>query len=121
MQDVTNTVRQVVNTPVRPEDHAKLFRGVFAHAREHFEEQMLEEREPTGQDFVLWSLCRPERAFGSKNENRQFEILSRYRDRWERSVSMFSAFLILVLEISHIVPHHRWARVGVLHIEDYVF
>lgn len=61
MQDVTNTVRQVVNTPVRPEDHAKLFRGVFAHAREHFEEQMLHEREPTGQDHLLWSLCRPER------------------------------------------------------------
>lgn len=61
MQDVAQTVRQVVNIPVRPEDHAKLFRGVFAHAREHFEEQMLHEREPTAQDNLLWSLCRPER------------------------------------------------------------
>jgi len=61
MQDATAAVRQLINTPVRPEDHAKLFRGVFAHAREHFEEQMLREREPTAQDQLLWSLCRPER------------------------------------------------------------
>lgn len=61
MQDTTDAVRRVINTPVRPEDHARLFRGVFAHAREHFEEQMLHEREPTPQDQLLWSLCRPER------------------------------------------------------------
>jgi type I restriction enzyme R subunit len=61
MQDVTAQVRQVVNSPVRPEEHAKLFRGVFAFAKADFEEQMMHEREPTEQDKLLWSLCRPER------------------------------------------------------------
>lgn len=61
MNDVAEQVRRVVNSPVRPEDHAKLFKGLFAYAREEFEEQMLHEREPTAQDHLLWSLCRPER------------------------------------------------------------
>jgi type I restriction enzyme R subunit len=61
MDDSSAAVRKLINSPVRPEDHAKLFRGLFAHAREHFEQQMLEEREPTPQDHLLWSLCRPER------------------------------------------------------------
>ena len=61
MQDVTAQVRQVVNSPVRPEEHAKLFRGAFAFAKSDFEEQMMQEREPKEQDKLLWSLCRPER------------------------------------------------------------
>jgi type I restriction enzyme R subunit len=61
MQDVTPAVRQAVNSPLRPEEHAKLFKGVFAHAREAFEQQLMEQREPTPQDHLLWSLCRPER------------------------------------------------------------
>jgi type I restriction enzyme, R subunit len=61
MQDVTAQVRRAVNSPVRPEEHAKLFKGLFGYEREHFEEQMLSEREPTAQDHLLWSLCRPER------------------------------------------------------------
>ncbi|MBL9116905.1 MAG: type I restriction endonuclease subunit R [Verrucomicrobiaceae bacterium] len=61
MHDVSAAVRQAVNGPVRAEEHAKLFRGVFAHAREAFEQQMLHEREPTAQDHLLWSICRPER------------------------------------------------------------
>ncbi|PTX94088.1 restriction endonuclease subunit R [Spartobacteria bacterium LR76] len=61
MEDTSEAVRQVVNAPLRPDDHAKLFRGVFAHARESFEEQMMHEREPTAQDRLLCSLCRPER------------------------------------------------------------
>lgn len=61
MQDVSATVRQVVNSPVRSDEHAKLFKGIFAHVREDFEQQMLHEREPTTQDHLLWSLCCPER------------------------------------------------------------
>lgn len=61
MHDVAGQVRAVVNTPVRPEEHAKLFKGLFAMAQEAFEEQMLQERAPTPQDHLLWSLCRPER------------------------------------------------------------
>jgi len=61
MHNVTAQVRQVVNSAVRPEEHAKLFRGAFAFAQAEFEEQMMEEREPTEQDRLLWSLCRPER------------------------------------------------------------
>ncbi|MBP6782310.1 MAG: type I restriction endonuclease subunit R [Verrucomicrobiales bacterium] len=61
MEDVSARVRETVNLPLRPEEHAKLFKGVFAFAREAFEEQMTENREPTAQDHLLWSLCRPER------------------------------------------------------------
>ncbi len=61
MQDVTAQVRQVVNTQLRPEEHAKLFRGAFAFAKADFEEQMMHDREPTEQDKLLWSLGRPER------------------------------------------------------------
>ncbi|MBN9689241.1 MAG: type I restriction endonuclease subunit R [Verrucomicrobia bacterium] len=61
MPDATETVRQIINTPPRPEEHAKLFKGLFAYAREAFEDQMMHEREPTEQDKLLWSICRPER------------------------------------------------------------
>jgi type I restriction enzyme R subunit len=61
MHDVADQVRTAVNSPVRPEDHAKLFKGLFAFARNEIEEQAMLDREPTGQDFLLWSLCRPER------------------------------------------------------------
>jgi type I restriction enzyme R subunit len=64
LHDVRDTVRTAVNSSVRPEEHAKLFKGVFAFARESFEEQAMHQREPTGQDFLLWSLCRPERLIG---------------------------------------------------------
>lgn len=61
IHDVSDAVRAAVNSPVRPEEHAKLFKGMFAFAKADFEEQILGGREPTGQDFLLWSLCRPER------------------------------------------------------------
>ncbi len=61
MHEVHDAVHAAVNSKVRPEEHAKLFKGVFAFARESFEEQAMHDREPTGQDFLLWSLCRPER------------------------------------------------------------
>ena len=59
--DVQETVARAVNSPLRPDEHAKLFRGLFAFAQEEIEEQVMGGREPTGQDFLLWSLCRPER------------------------------------------------------------
>ncbi|MBL9153303.1 MAG: type I restriction endonuclease subunit R [Verrucomicrobiales bacterium] len=61
LHDPTAQVRALVNTPVRPEEHAKLFKGLFAFARDTFEDALLAEREPTAQDALLWSLCRPER------------------------------------------------------------
>ena len=61
MHDVSDPVRAAVNSPVRPEEHTKLFKGLFAFARNEIEEQAMPGREPTGQDFLLWSLCRPER------------------------------------------------------------
>ncbi|WP_035616165.1 type I restriction endonuclease subunit R [Haloferula sp. BvORR071] len=61
MNDVREEVRAAVNAPLRPDEHAKLFKGLFAFAKEEIEEQALHGREPTGQDFLLWSLCRPER------------------------------------------------------------
>ncbi len=61
MQDASVQVRSVVNSPLRGEEHAKLFKGAFAFAREGFEEQMFDDREPTAQDHLLWNLCRPER------------------------------------------------------------
>jgi type I restriction enzyme, R subunit len=61
MHDVRDQVSAAINSPLRPEEHAKLFKGIFAFARNEIEEQSMEAREPTGQDFLLWSLCRPER------------------------------------------------------------
>jgi type I restriction enzyme R subunit len=61
LHDVRDAVRAAVNSKIRPEEHAKLFKGVFAFAREAFEEHAMHDREPTEQDFILWSLCRPER------------------------------------------------------------
>ena len=61
IHDVTDTVRAAVNSPLRPEDHAKLFKGMFSFAKAELEEQMMNGREPTAQDHLLWSLCRPER------------------------------------------------------------
>ncbi len=61
MREVEAEVRAAINSPVRLEDHEKLFKGVFAYAKQGFEEMAAQEREPTGQDRTLWSLCRPER------------------------------------------------------------
>ena len=61
MYDVDREVRTAINGPVRREDHEKLFRGAFAYAKADFEAMAATEREPTGQDRLLWSLCRPER------------------------------------------------------------
>lgn len=61
IHDVSEAVRSAVNSSVRPEEHAKLFKGMFAFAKADFEEQAMNDREPTAQDFLLWSLCRPER------------------------------------------------------------
>ena len=61
MRDVEAEVRAAINSPVRVEDHERLFKGVFAYAKQTFEEMAVQEREPTGQDRLIWSLCRPER------------------------------------------------------------
>ena len=61
MRDADAEVRAVINSPVRREDHEKLFRGVFNYAKTAFEEMAAMDREPTGQDRLLWALCRPER------------------------------------------------------------
>ncbi|MCW1883098.1 type I restriction endonuclease subunit R [Luteolibacter flavescens] len=61
MHEVRDSVRSAVNLPLRPDEHAKLFKGLFAFAKEEIEEQAMHGREPTGQDLLLWSLCRPER------------------------------------------------------------
>ena len=59
--DMTDEVRAAVNQPLPPEEHGRLFQGIFAFAREAMEAQATEPREPTAQDRLLWSLCRPER------------------------------------------------------------
>jgi type I restriction enzyme, R subunit len=61
MHDVREAIRQRVNSPIPAEEHAKLFKGVFAPMQREFEEQAMQGREPTPQDDLLWSLCRPER------------------------------------------------------------
>ncbi len=59
---VAAAVRALVNRPPRREEHEKLFEGRFGYAREFFLDLAAAgEREPTGQDVALWSLCRPER------------------------------------------------------------
>jgi len=54
MNEVSAQVRQIINTPLPAADHAKLFRGVFAFAREAIEQQLNHPREPTAQDQILW-------------------------------------------------------------------
>ncbi len=61
LRDVDAEVRAAINGPVRREEHEKLFKGAFAYAKQAFEEMAVQEREPTGQDRLLWALCRPER------------------------------------------------------------
>lgn len=61
MQDVDAEVRTVINSPVRREEHEKLFRGTFAYAKAAFEEMAIQDRDPMAQDRLLWSLCRPDR------------------------------------------------------------
>lgn len=59
--DVSETIRAVLRSPLATEEHLKLFKGVFAPAREEIEQMAVSGREPTAQDHLLWSLCRPER------------------------------------------------------------
>jgi type I restriction enzyme R subunit len=54
-------LRAAIQSPVRREDHEKLFRGVFTYAKDAFEEIATTPHEPTEQDRLLWALCRPER------------------------------------------------------------
>jgi len=61
MRDAEAEIRSAINGPVRLEEHEKLFKGVFAYAKRTFEEMAVMDREPTGQDRLIWSLCRPER------------------------------------------------------------
>ncbi len=61
MRDVDAEVRAAINSPVRLEDHERLFKGVFAYTKQAFEEMAVQTREPTEQDRLIWSLCRPER------------------------------------------------------------
>ncbi len=61
MHDATAEVRAAVNGPVSAAEHAKLFKGLFAFAKAEVEEQAIHGREPTEQDRLIWSLCRPER------------------------------------------------------------
>lgn len=61
LREVDAEVRAAINGPVRREEHEKLFKGAFAYAKPAFEEMAVTEREPTGQDRLIWALCRPER------------------------------------------------------------
>lgn len=61
MRETDAEVRAAINGPVRREEHEKLFKGAFAYAKQAFEEMAVQDREPTGQDRLIWSLCRPER------------------------------------------------------------
>ena len=61
IHDVRPAVRAAVTSSLPPDEHAKLFRGIYSFARADIEEQAIEGREPTEQDNLLWSLCRPER------------------------------------------------------------
>jgi type I restriction enzyme R subunit len=62
MHDVTADLHAIVNQPARREDHAKLFTGEFAYARDDFEKLAAAgPREVSKQDRLLYAVCRPER------------------------------------------------------------
>lgn len=54
-------ISKTVNQPLGPGQKAALFSGDFAPALKHFDELERETRLPTGQDWALCSLCRPDR------------------------------------------------------------
>ncbi len=55
-------VHTAIGTLPRREEHEKLFAGEFAYARKHFEEMASAgPREVTGQDRLIFSICRPDR------------------------------------------------------------
>lgn len=62
LPEVEAELKTVLDQQPRREEHDKLFRGQFAYARTYFEEQAAAgPREITGQDKLLFALCRPER------------------------------------------------------------
>lgn len=61
MHDDAVELKSLVNQTPRRAEHEKLFRGQFAYARDYFESLAAAPREVTGQDRLLYSLCRPER------------------------------------------------------------
>lgn len=62
IHDITAELRAIVNQPPRREDHAKLFTGEFAYARDDFEKLAAAgPREISKQDQLLYAVCRPER------------------------------------------------------------
>ncbi|XHR27483.1 MAG: type I restriction endonuclease subunit R [Chthoniobacteraceae bacterium] len=60
-RDVSTEIRAAINSKVPVSEHEKLFKGVFAYAKDEFEGLLLNPREATQQDHLLWSVCRPDR------------------------------------------------------------
>ncbi len=62
LHDPTTEIKALLALPPRREDHDRLFTGEFTYARAYFEELAAAgPREITGQDKILYALCRPER------------------------------------------------------------
>lgn len=60
-KEIDETVRYLINKPLNKEDKDNLFESRFRYVRSYFDDLELEQREVTGQDRALYSLCRPER------------------------------------------------------------
>ncbi|MCF7689086.1 MAG: type I restriction endonuclease subunit R [Cephaloticoccus sp.] len=62
MHGIDAEIRTLLALPPRREEHEKLFTGEFAYTRSYFEAMAAAgPREVTGQDRLLYALCRPER------------------------------------------------------------
>jgi type I restriction enzyme R subunit len=78
-------LRLTVNRPLSVEKKDRLFAGRFRYVRAHFDELEGKLREPTAQDQLLYTLCRPDRLL---------ELVLRYTvfDAGERKVARYQQY-----------------------------
>lgn len=60
-RDIDTELAKLIKTPLKPEDHTKLFSTRFKYVREYFERLDGAGRQIYEQDRALFSLCRPDR------------------------------------------------------------
>jgi len=94
--NIEQEVKEVANTALPSEKKAKLFSGVFANCREHFEQlERQGPREIRQQERILYCLCRPERLM---------ELIYRYivYDAGEKKIARYQQYFTVKNTIKRI-------------------
>ena len=105
LQDGVERVRDIFNRPPNREDHERLFGGLFAFAKEEFENRALGQQEPTEQDRFLWSLCRPERLI---ELSRQFVIYD--EGGTEKKIARYQQYFAVQRTLERVRQRHPEGR-----------